>query len=106
MQSDNVGDDKLLVEKFTEFGLTAKKMPLVGGGGHWLVPELIKLTAPENLEGLLVGLANWPGKAVADVDRRFIDRTKEPWFGHDLIFAYADAMILKEAIEVRFGRPP
>jgi branched-chain amino acid transport system substrate-binding protein len=99
VQSDNVGDDKLLLEKFTEFGLTAKKMPLVGGGGHWLVPELIKLTAPENLEGLLVGLANWPGKAVADIDRRFIERTKEPWFGHDSIFAYAHVMILKEAIE-------
>lgn len=99
VQSDNVGDDKLLLEKFAEYGLTAKKMPLVGGGGHWLVPELIKLTAPENLEGLIIGLADWPGKAVADIDKRFIERTKEPWFGHDSIFAYAHVMILKEAIE-------
>ena len=107
VQSDNVGDDKLLVEKFTEFGLTAKKMPLVGGGGHWLVPELIKLTAPENLEGLLVGLANWPGKAVADIDRRFIERTKEPWFGHELdlrLCARDDPEGSDRAW--RFGRPP
>ena len=34
-----------------------------------------------------------------DIDRRFIERTKEPWFGHDSIFAYAHVMILKEAIE-------
>ena len=44
MQSTNVGDDKLLVEKFAEFGLNAKKMPLLGNGGHWCVPELLKLT--------------------------------------------------------------
>jgi branched-chain amino acid transport system substrate-binding protein len=99
MQSTNVGDDKLLVEKFAEFGLTAKKMPLVGNGGHWCVPELMKLTAPENLEGLIVELANWPGKSAADVERRFIERTKEPWFGHDSIFGYAHARILAEAID-------
>ena len=31
--------------------------------------------------------------------KRFIERTKEPWFGHDSIFAYVHVMILKEAIE-------
>ncbi len=99
LQSTNVGDDKLLVEKFAEFGLNARKMPLIGGGGHWCVPELVKLTAPENLEGLIVALANWPGKKAADIAKRFVERTKEPWFGHDSIFAYAHVMILKEAIE-------
>jgi branched-chain amino acid transport system substrate-binding protein len=100
LQSTNVGDDKLLVEKFAEFGLTAKKMPLIGGGGHWCAPELVKLTAPENLEGVIVALADWPGKKAADISRRFIERTKEPWFGHDSIFAYAHVMILKTAIEL------
>jgi branched-chain amino acid transport system substrate-binding protein len=99
MQSDNVGDDKLLVEKLAEFGLGAKKLPIVGGGGHWLVPELIKLTAPENLEGLLIGLANWPNKTLAGLEQRFMERTKEPWFGHDSIFAYAHVMIFREALE-------
>src|ERR1700722_19990518 len=99
LQSTNVGDDKLLVEKFAEFGLTAKKMPLLGNGGHWCVPELLKLTSPENVEGLIVELANWPGKTAADVERRFIERTKEPWFGHDSIFGYAHARILAEAID-------
>ncbi len=97
--STNVGDDKLLVEKLAEFGLSGKKLPVIGNGGHWLVPEIVKLTAPENLEGLLISLANWPGKAHAALEKRFTDRTKEPWFGHDSIFAYAHVMILKEAIE-------
>jgi branched-chain amino acid transport system substrate-binding protein len=99
LQSTNVGDDKLLVEKFAEFGLTAKKMPLIGGGGHWCLSELIKLTSPENLEGLIVGLADWPGKKAAEISKRFMERTKEPWFGHDSIFPYAHVMILKEAME-------
>jgi branched-chain amino acid transport system substrate-binding protein len=99
LQSTNVGDDKLLVEKFAEYGLTAKKMPLIGGGGHWCAPELSKLTSPDNLEGIIVALADWPGKKAADIGKRFIARTGEPWFGHDSLFAYAHVMILKEAIE-------
>jgi branched-chain amino acid transport system substrate-binding protein len=99
LQSTNVGDDKLLVEKFAEFGLSAKKMPLIGGGGHWCAPELTKLTSPENVEGVIVALADWPGKKAADISKRFIERTKEPWFGHDSLFAYAHVMILKEAME-------
>ncbi len=99
LQSTNVGDDKLLIDKFSEYGMTASKLPLVGGGGHWCVPELLKVTGPKNLEGMLVGLANWPGKAVQDVAERFVERTKEPWFGHDSIFAYVHVLILKEALE-------
>ncbi|MFZ0020028.1 MAG: ABC transporter substrate-binding protein, partial [Acetobacteraceae bacterium] len=99
LESSNVPDDKLLVDKFAEYNMTASKMPMVGSGGHWCVPELLKVAGADNLEGVLVGLANWPGKAVADVAQRFIERTKEPWFGHDSIFAYVHVLILKEALE-------
>ena len=99
LQSTNVPDDKLLIDKFAEFGLTANKLPLVGSGGHWAVPELLKVAGAENLEGVLVGLANWPGKNQTALAQRFIERTKEPWFGHDSIFAYVHVMILKEAVE-------
>jgi branched-chain amino acid transport system substrate-binding protein len=99
LQSTNVPDDKLLVDKFSEFGLTASKLPMVGGGGHWAVPELLKVAGADNLEGVLVGLANWPGKNQAALSQRFMERTKEPWFGHDSIFAYVHVMILKEALE-------
>ena len=71
-------------------------MPLIGGGGHWCAPELSKHAA-ENLEGVIVALANWPGKK-RRIGKRFM-RTDEPWFGHDSIFAYAHVMILKEAME-------
>jgi branched-chain amino acid transport system substrate-binding protein len=98
-QSTNVPDDKLLADKFAEFNLRSDRLPKIGGGGHWTVPELLKVTGAENLEGIMVGLANWPGKRQAELEQRFIARTKEPWFGHDSIFAYVHVMILKEALE-------
>jgi branched-chain amino acid transport system substrate-binding protein len=99
LTSTNVPDDKLLLDKFSEFGMPPAKLPLIGNGGHWAVPELVKNAGADELEGVLVGLANWPGKAVDDVSKRFIERTKEPWFGHDSIFAYVHVLILKEALE-------
>ena len=99
LQSTNVGDDKLLLDKFAERGITASTIPLVGGGGHWTVPELMKVAGKEHLEGLIVGLANWPGKDLGDLERRFMAKTNEPWFGHDSIFPYAHVMIFKEALE-------
>ena len=99
LQSTNVGDDKLLLDKFAERGITANTIPLVGGGGHWTVPELLKVAGKEHLEGMIVGLANWPGKDLGDLEKRFVARTGEPWFGHDSIFPYAHVMIFKEALE-------
>jgi branched-chain amino acid transport system substrate-binding protein len=97
--SSNVPDDKLLADKFAEFNLKSDRLPKIGNGGHWAVPELLNVAGAENLEGILVGLANWPGKRQAELEKRFIERTKEPWFGHDSIFAYVHVMILKEALE-------
>jgi branched-chain amino acid transport system substrate-binding protein len=99
LTSTNVPDDKLLLDKFSEFIMPPTKMPLIGNGGHWAVPELLKVAGPDEVEGVLVGLANWPGKDAADISARFVKRTGEPWFGHDSIFAYAHVMILKEALE-------
>lgn len=99
LQSTNVPDDKLLIDKFAEMNLRSDRLPKIGGGGHWAVPELLNVAGAENLEGVMVGLANWPGKRQAELEKRFKARTKEPWFGHDSIFAYVHVMILKEAIE-------
>src|SRR6185436_14996797 len=98
-QSTNVGDDKLLLDKFAERGITPSTVPLIGGGGHWTVPALMKVAGKEHLEGMIVGLANWPGKALGDLEKRFVTKTGEPWFGHDSIFPYAHVMIFKEALE-------
>jgi len=99
IQSTTPGDNKLLLDKFAELGLTASKVPQIGGGGHWCTPEMLKIAGKDNMEGVIVGLANWPGKHLGDLEARFMARTGEPWFGHDSIFAYAHVMILKEAME-------
>jgi len=89
LQSTNNGDDKILLDTFTQYGMPATKMPLVGNGGHWVVPELLKSTGADEMQHILVGLANWPGKAVDDLSARYVKRSGNPWFGHNEIFAYA-----------------
>ncbi len=83
LQSTAVPDDKILMDKFGEYGLAGGKLPLIGGGGHWAVPELLKTVGPDLLQGLMIGLANWPGKGQDALVKRFMERTGEPWFGHD-----------------------
>jgi branched-chain amino acid transport system substrate-binding protein len=99
MLSSNVPDDKLLLDKFAEYGLAGGKLPLIGGGGHIGQPELLNVTSAAELQGLMAGLANWPGKPMEEVGRRFVERTKEPWFGHDSLFAYAHVLIFAAALE-------
>ena len=99
MLSSNVPDDKLLLDKFSEYGLTGGKLPLIGGGGHIGAPELLKVTSAEELQTLMAGLANWPGRDQDKLAARFVARTKEPWFGHDSVFAYVHVLIFKEALE-------
>lgn len=98
-QSTTPGDNKLLLDKFAELGMTANKVPQIAGGGHWCTPEMLKLAGKERMEGVIIGLANWPGRNLGDLEKRFNAKTGEPWFGHDSIFAYAHTWILKEAME-------
>ena len=99
LQSTNNGDDKILIDAFTQYGMPGTKMPLVGNGGHWVVPELLKTTGKDMLQDVMVGLANWPGKAVDDVSARYVKRSGNPWFGHNEIFAYAHVQILAWAAD-------
>jgi branched-chain amino acid transport system substrate-binding protein len=99
LQSTNNGDDKILIDTFTQYGMPATKMPLVGNGGHWVVPELLKTAGKEILQDVMVGLANWPGKAVEDISARYVKRSGNPWFGHNEIFAYAHVQIFAWAAD-------
>ncbi len=92
------GDDKLLADTFSEYGMPGSKMPLIGNGGHWAVPELVKTTGPAILQDIMIGLANWPGKDLNALSARYVKRTGNPWFGHNEIFAYAHVQILAWAL--------
>ncbi len=98
----NVPDDKLLVDKFAEFNLRSDRLPKIGGGGHWAVPELLKVAGAENLEeGVPTRPRQLAGQRTeADLEKRFMAKTGEPWLpAMTSIFAYVHMLILKEALE-------
>jgi branched-chain amino acid transport system substrate-binding protein len=88
----------LLIDTFTEYGMPGTKLPLVGNGGHWVVPELLQTTGPKILQDVLIGLANWPGKDLQNLSDRFVKRTGKPWFGHNEVFAYAHVQMFAWAL--------
>ena len=96
--STNDGDDKMLADTFSEYGMPASKMPMIGNGGHWAVPELLKTTGAGILQDIMVGMANWPSKKLAGLVARYIKRTGNPWMGQNEIFAYAHVQIFAWAL--------
>lgn len=94
-----VPDAKLLLEKISEMGLGQGKIPLIANGGNMVVPELLKIVRKETLEGLMVAVANWPGKNSQTLVEKFKSKTGEPWMTQDTISTYGDIWIFKEALE-------
>ena len=94
-----VPDDSLLLQKMTEMGIPATKLPVVGNGAHLATPELLKVAGAEPLEDVLVTLANWSSKDQSDLIARYKKRSGEPWLGQDSLCAYGHFWILKDALE-------
>jgi branched-chain amino acid transport system substrate-binding protein len=99
LMSSNVPDTKVLLDKFSEYGLGADMLPKLGGGGHWGAPEMLQVVGRDILQGSMSIMGNWGGKGQEDLSRRFMERTKEPWLNQDAIMTYTDMMIFKEALE-------
>jgi branched-chain amino acid transport system substrate-binding protein len=94
-----IGDMKLILDKCNEYHLGADRLPKMGMGGQLGAPELAQTIGLDIVQGLLVLVANWPGKGQEEINRRFMERTKEPWLNQDAFMTYIDMMILKEALE-------
>lgn len=99
MLTTNTADSKLLLEKMDEMGLGQGRIPMVANGGAMAVPDMLKLVKKETMEGVLVVIANWPGKSQAALVESFKKRTGEPWMTQDSISTYGDMWIFKEALE-------
>ena len=95
----STSDNKLLLEKLTEFNLGRGRLPVVGIGSQAGAPDLKTLLGPELLEGLYVVVLNWGSKRTQAVSDEFKRLTKEPWMTQDSIDAYGAIYILKAAIE-------
>lgn len=97
--ASNVPDTKLLLDKISELGLGHGKVPLLGNGGAMAASEMLTLVGKEQIDGLMVIVANWGGKGQEELEKRFSERTKEPWMSQDSIQTYFDMMLLREAVE-------
>jgi branched-chain amino acid transport system substrate-binding protein len=95
----NVPDDKMLLDKLAEFGLTGGKLPVIGNGGHWATPELVANAGKEVVQGLMVITAAGAGKGLEDIEKRYMERTKEPWMLQEPILAYGHIMLLALGVE-------
>ena len=97
--STNVPDDTLLLQKLSEMGIGASKLPVVSNGAHMGSPELLKTAGADITEGTLVTVANWALKGQEELIERFKKRTGEPWMTQDSMCDYGHVWIIKEAIE-------
>jgi branched-chain amino acid transport system substrate-binding protein len=95
----NIPDTKLILEKMNEMGIGRGRIPILGNGGHFGLPELLNVTGKEQLEGVMVAMANWSGKGHDKLVADFKSKFQEPWMPQDSISTYGDIWIFKEAME-------
>jgi branched-chain amino acid transport system substrate-binding protein len=95
----NIPDTKLILEKMNEMGIGRGRIPVLGNGGHFGLPELLNVTGKDQLEGVMVAMANWSGKGHDKLVADFKAKFKEPWMPQDSISTYGDIWIFKEAME-------
>jgi branched-chain amino acid transport system substrate-binding protein len=97
--SSNVPDDKMILDNLAQFGLGGGKLPVVGNGGHWETPELVANAGKAVVQGMMIITAGGAGRGLEDIERRYKERTKEPWMLQEPIMAYGHIRLLAEAVE-------
>jgi len=95
----NLPDNKLILERMTEVGLTGGKLPIVMNGAHMGSPDLLKVLKKEQIEGAFVVVANWQAKGQEKLVSDFMKKTGEPWMPQDAVSTYGDMWFFKEALE-------
>jgi branched-chain amino acid transport system substrate-binding protein len=95
----SVPDNVLILEKLAEMGLSHARVPVIGNGTPLVTPELLKITGPDIVDGVMTSVANWPVKSDQSLIAEFKKRTGEPWMTQDAVSAYGHVMIVKWALE-------
>lgn len=95
----NVPDTKTLVEKMNEMGLGKGRVPVIGNGASFGVPELLKVVGKDLMEGVMSIVANWGAKGQEKLIADFRKRAGEPWMTQDAVSSYGDMWIFKDALE-------
>lgn len=92
-------DNKLLLEKLSEFNLGRARLPLVAVGSQAGSSDLRNLLSNELLEGLYVIVVNWGSKRTQAVADEFKRHTGEPWMTQDSIDSYGAIHLFRTAVE-------
>ena len=94
-----ISDDKMCIEKMSEFGLGKGRVPVISNGAHFGAPDMLKNASKELLEGVMTIVGNWPAKGQEKIAEEFVKKTGEPWITQDSLSTYGDMWIFKEALE-------
>ncbi len=99
LNSSNVSDSKLLIEKLNEFGLGKGRIPLLAPGANIGAPEMLKLLGSEKIEGIIGLAANWELVKKKELDADLAKRANEPWMTQDTLSTYGSVYLIKDAME-------
>lgn len=91
-------DIKLIMEKLSEVGLGARRLPVISNGAPIGSPDLLKMAGKDIMDGTMFIIANWGAKDNEDLTKRFRDKTGESWITQDSISNYGHMWLLKEAM--------
>lgn len=97
--TSNVPDTKVVLDKMAEFKLSGK-VAVWGGAGSFGSPEMAQVIRREALDGVFFCIANWTLKGQEQLEKRFVERTKERYMSHEPISTYGDIWTFKEAMEL------
>lgn len=92
-------DNKLILEKMNEMGLSKGRVPVVANSAAMGMPELLKLVGKDLMEGVMSVVANWGAKGQEKLIAEFRKRGGEPWMTQDAVSSYGEMWVLKEALE-------
>src|SRR3954454_20200929 len=81
-------DIKLVMEKLSEVGLGARRLPVISNGAPMGSPDLLKLAGKDIMEGTMFIIANWGTKQTEALVEKFKKRYDEPWMSQDSISNY------------------
>lgn len=99
LNSANVSDSKLLIEKLNEFGLGEGRIPLLAPGANIGAPEMLTLLGADKMEGIIGLAANWESVKKRDLASELAERANEPWMTQDTLSTYGSVQLIKDAIE-------
>ena len=99
LNTTNVPDSRLLLQKMNEFGLGHGRVPVLAVSAAWGTPDILKIVGQDNLDGVIGVAGNWGSKQEQSLLDSMCKRSGEPWMTQDTLSTYGHVMLVKDALE-------